>query len=209
MTFDFFDTHGAIVGRVSCCICIDSTAAKGLLLGSLECELDFFQKQIPDFRFPIAVLSDITINFDLRQQGYGRQALRAFRSWASSQGAYIGFLRIGTQGDDYCKGLLWRRRLYKSEGWLSLRRPQLSGLVLHWMYCRLGPSIAQDKTLIDRLSEADEFSEYFALFSQINTVEQGAAADPSRDTLLFHHPLPSCPPAPENSICYRDSGAWR
>lgn len=141
MDFNVKFTDRGNVGTISCQICSSSMEAQRPVLGGIDCPIRWFEQQIPFFSYPAAVLSNIAM--DNPRRGDGRQTMRAFHRWASRHGALFAFLRIGTQGDDFCQGVRWRRRFYKSEGWTSLRRPRLPHLVLHWMYRRLDPEMNQ------------------------------------------------------------------
>ena len=132
-------TSKGFVGTVCCQMCSSSGDAQRPIFGNIDFPISWFEEQIPLFDYPVLVLSDITM--ETPRNGNGRQTMRALHHWAADRGALFVFLRIGTQGDEYCHGVLWRRRFYKSEGWVSLRRPQLQGLVHHWMYRKLDPMI--------------------------------------------------------------------
>ena len=138
-------------------ICPDYNELDAVLRSGL---LSHFEKQlpIPDI-YPVAVFDDVEVLPSHQRKGFGRDAIRAFFALAQSHGAKLGLLRIGTQGDDYCKGLLWRRRFYASEGWLSFRRPPRPGLVLHWMYHLLQGTNPPSRDFRSMLIEIDQLTE--------------------------------------------------
>ena len=132
MKFNIIQNGGVTIGTIAYSICTTDEEVAELVLGGHKGEYDWLKSQIPGYRHPICVLEDIYI-YEQRQ-GHGRLALRKFHQWAAEQGAAFAILRIGTQGDDYCSGLLWRRKFYGSEGWASLKRPKVPYLTLHWMF---------------------------------------------------------------------------
>ena len=158
MNYRVVDRETGAIGTMSCEICECSNQAQAPTLGGLESNFGWFEKQIHGFSYPIVVLTDIHMNET--RQGNGRRTLRAFHEWIASKGVHFAVLRIGTQGDDYCSGLLWRRRFYASEGWMSLRRPKLPHLVLHWMYRPISES--ERTSILEAISfaEVDETTEY-------------------------------------------------
>jgi hypothetical protein len=107
-----------------------------------SCGFQYFEKQLPIREiYPVAVLSDIKVNYKKRKKGVGRSAIRAFKVIAEEYGSRLGLLRIGTNGadQDYESGVYWRRQFYESESWKCFETPPIKGLTLVWMYQLLLP----------------------------------------------------------------------
>jgi hypothetical protein len=163
VTFDIIDPNGTRIGRLRAHICAHYDELDAVLpFSRLSCGFSHFASQlaIHDI-YPVAVFDDLDISPSHQRKGFGRDAARAFGALAQSRGARLGLLRVGTQGDDYCKGLLWRRRFYASEGWQSFRRPPIPGLVHHWMYHLLQGTTPPSRDWHSMLIEIDELTEFF------------------------------------------------
>jgi GNAT superfamily N-acetyltransferase len=170
MTFDVLDQSGSPVGRLKMAICHDYDELESHLpFSNLPSGFDHFARQLPTQDiYPVAVLSDLAIHDDRQRQGFGRLAIRAFIAVSLRHQAKLGVLKVGTQGDPYCSGLRWRRRFYISEGWKSFRKPNVRGLVIHWMYHLLDRPPSVDRDISTILSQVDEDAEFLRLFRRVN-----------------------------------------
>ena len=121
----------------------------------------FLRNQISEAEiYPIAEFCDVTID-DLHQRcGYGRDAFRAFAIIARRHGAKLGMLRVATQGEEYVKGLAWRRAFYQSEGWRDFSAPPGREYSPHWMFTHLRETKEPTRPVEEIVRELDEFEEW-------------------------------------------------
>jgi hypothetical protein len=83
--------------------------------------LNHFREQLPnDARPPILIFDDITVNKKYRRKSLGSAGVLAVLRYFQSEGAHLSFLRIGTQGEDWYTGKVWRQRMYQKLGWILL-----------------------------------------------------------------------------------------
>jgi hypothetical protein len=164
MTLEVLNADSHKLGEISCNLCASSINAQPKVLGSLECEMNYFESQICNFSYPVAILENMVMN--PRKKGNGRQALREFHRWASRNGATHCFLRIGVDDNDndLASGVLWRLNFYSSEGWQKLDRPKLQGLLLDWMFRRLEPAYDTLPEFPIKFREINEFDRYHPLW---------------------------------------------
>lgn len=83
--------------------------------------LAYYGPQFPyaDY-WPIFAFSDIWIEGPFRRMGIGSRAFNEIADHYQELGARLGLLRLGTQGDPFEEGIVWRTRMYRRLGWVTL-----------------------------------------------------------------------------------------
>ena len=149
-----FDVHlkNIPIGMISSIQCNSSEQAQRHVFGAIPCEMQFFENQIHNFKYPLFVLSYIKINEP--NKGLGTMAMKKLHQWAQTQGMFFGFLRIGIEGDDYAAEFPRKVRFYERVGWKCLLAPKNENLSSEWeygsdpndqwMYCDLNECLIKD-----------------------------------------------------------------
>jgi hypothetical protein len=93
-------------------------AAKGWIFPNLQGGLTFYRAQLPeDTSAPVLIFEDIEINPEFRRKGLGSAGMMATLRHFRNEGARVAFLRIGTQGEDWFTGKVWRQHMFEKLGW--------------------------------------------------------------------------------------------
>lgn len=152
-----FDVHlkNIPIGIISSIRCNSSEQAQRRVFGAIPCEMQFFENQIQNFKYPLFVLSYIKIND--RNKGLGTMAMNKFHQWAKMQGMFFGILKNGIEGDDYDTEFLKKVRFYERVGWKCLLTPKNENLSSEWeygsdpadqwMYCNLNDCLIEDNNI--------------------------------------------------------------
>jgi hypothetical protein len=141
---DFNVIHrGSRLGILSIVTCLNAQQAHPNVFGGIPCAMEFFENQMPDFKYPIAVLKNIEM--DNRRKGDGTMTMKQFHHWAKVRGIPFGILTVGIEGDDYESELKWKINFYQRVGWNRLKTPNYENLINpkkfdaaptnDWMYC--------------------------------------------------------------------------
>lgn len=69
---------------------------------------------------PIMIFDDITVYPKFKRKGLGSAGMLAALLHFRTNGSRVAFLRIGTQGEDWKRGKLWRQNMYQKLGWIVL-----------------------------------------------------------------------------------------
>ena len=88
---------------------------------TFEGGLKHFPDQLPDdIAPPIMIFDDITVFRGFKRKGLGSAGMLAALQHFRQNGSRLAFLRIGTQGEDWSKGKVWRQKMYQKLGWILL-----------------------------------------------------------------------------------------
>ena len=152
-----FDVHlkNISIGMISSIQCNSSKQAQRRVFGGIPCEMQFFENQIQNFKYPLFVLSYIKINDP--NKGLGMMAMKKFHQWAKMQGMFFGILKMGIEGDDYDTEFSRKVRFYERVGWKCLLAPKIENLSSEWkygsdptdqwMYCNLEECLIEDNNI--------------------------------------------------------------
>ena len=152
-----FDVHlkGIPIGMISSIQCNSSEQAQRHVFGGVPCEMQFFENQIQNFKYPLFVLSYIKINDP--NKGLGTMAMKKFHQWAQMQGMFFGILKIGIEGDDYDTEFPRKVRFFERVGWKCLQTLKIENLSSEWkcdsdptdqwMYSNLEECLIEDNNI--------------------------------------------------------------
>ena len=84
---------------------------------------DFVERQFPTTDYlPVFLFEEILIYEEHRRKGFGSRAVHEISDHYQGLGARLGILRVATQGEDFYEGVVWRKQMYSSLGWIELER---------------------------------------------------------------------------------------
>jgi|Laugresu1bdmlbdd_1035124.scaffolds.fasta_scaffold69106_2 hypothetical protein len=140
------------LGKLSSVTCYNAEQAYPNIFGSIPCKMEFFEQQIPNFKYPIVVLKNIEMF--IRRKGNGTMIMKQFHHWANQHHLHFGILRIGISGDDYESERQWKMNFYQKVGWNLLTTPRHEDLINpnksdsaptnDWMYCNFKKCSSSD-----------------------------------------------------------------
>lgn len=93
----------------------------GWIFPNMEGGLNHYRSQLPNAtKAPVMVFDDITVYTQFKTKKLGLAGVMATMRHFREKGARVAFLRIGTQGEDWDTGKVWRQRMYENLGWKTL-----------------------------------------------------------------------------------------
>ena len=116
---NFVDDSGQVVGHLSGVVCEQiEEVFTGMGMGTDKDLMSKWESRIPGgFKFPCAVLSQISVYEGFEDQGFGSKGVKKFNKLAISAGCVMAVVRVGWSGDPISEKKRKNLHFYKKTGW--------------------------------------------------------------------------------------------
>lgn len=165
------DEDGNLVGSAKAAL---HTSMKNLMrriVGPASPALwDFVERQFPTTDcLPVFLFEDIFIYKEHRRKGFGSRAFHEISDHYQEQGARLGILWVATQGEDFYEGVVWRKRMYSSLGWIELERHPEDKCEIPFMFLPMNdrPILTDTSTRLIKVSDEDPLRNLSKFYSHM------------------------------------------
>jgi len=148
-------------------------------------EWDFVEQQFPTTDYlPVFLFEDIHIFKERRRKGFGSRAFHEISDHYQELGARLGILRVATQGEDFYEGVVWRKQLYSTLGWIELERHPKDKCEIPFMFLPMSdrPILTDPSTRLIKVSDEDPIRNLLSIYSHMGQIKIGGhAINPESD----------------------------
>lgn len=171
------DGGGNLVGTAKAAL---HTSTKNLIRRIVDpaslAEWDFVERQFPTTDYlPVFFFEDIQIFEERRRKGFGNRAFHEISDHYQELGARLGILRVATQGEDFYEGVVWRKQLYSSLGWIVLERHPEDKCEIPFMFLPMSNRriLTDPSTRLIEVSDEDPLGNLLEIYGHLGNINIG------------------------------------